>query len=218
MLRRRIGAALTAYLLLGSALGGAQTLGGQASDYDAKYGYSEHFGIVTPRDVFALANNFNAVLDYYLETHQKGRLADVGALTAEAVAGKQSDDVFVRSQRLAELVDRLATGRHLPEVLRIDREGETALPAETFLQVGASLDGLIFFLSALDASQTWGDFYVTLRYPDEKTPDDAFAVVDLAVRKLELVMSEPAADPAAAPEAPTDTTDPEAKPQPAAGA
>lgn len=218
MLSRRTGAALTAFLLLASAPGAAQTLGGQASDYDAKYGYSEHFGIVTPRDVFAMANNFNAVLDYYLETHRKDRIAAIGALTAEAVTGKQSDDVFVRSQRLAELVDQLATGRHLPEVLRIDREGETALPAEAFLQVGASLDGLIFFLSMLDASQTWGDFYVTLRYPDEKTPDEAYAVVDLAVRKLELTLSEKAPDTAAAPPGQAETPHPGTMPLPAAGA
>jgi hypothetical protein len=142
----------------------------------------------------------------------------VSALAPEAFTGKQSDEVYERSQRLAELVDRLATGRHLPEVLRVERQGEHALPAEVFLQVGASLDGLIFFLSALDASQTWGDYYVTLRYPDEKTPDDAFAVVDLAVRKLELAMKESAPDAAAVPPSEADTTNPGTEPQPAAGA
>jgi hypothetical protein len=182
MLARRIGAVFGACLLLtGTAAA--------ASDYDQRYGYSTHYGVVTPRDVVALANNFNAVLDYYFETHGAGRVDAARNLTPEVVSGKSSEDLLARSLRLADLVDQLGQGSHLPPVLRIDRAGETALPAESYLQVGASLDGLIFYLSALDASQIWGDYYVTLRYPDEKTPDDAYAAIDLAVRKLELATS-----------------------------
>ena len=184
---RAIGAGAAACLLVASGASLAATGGAPASDYDRRYGYSEHYGTVTPRDVFALATNFNAVLDYYLETHNVERAAAIRALVPEEVSGKQSDDLLAHSQRLAQLVDDLAIGRHLPPVLRVERAGDQTLPAEAYLQVGASLDGLIFYLSALDASQIWGDYYVTIEYSDEKSPDDAFSAVDLAVRKLELV-------------------------------
>lgn len=198
---KAIGAGAAAYLLMTSGASLAATGGAPASDYDRRYGYSEHYGTVTPRDVFALAMNFNAVLDYYLETHDAERAAAIRALTPEAVSGKRSEDLLAHSQRLADLVDELATGRHLPPVLRVERAGEQTLPAEAYLQVGASLDGLIFYLSALDASQIWGDYYVTIEYSDEKSPDDAFSVVDLAVRKLELVTRQASAN---APKAPGD--------------
>lgn len=186
MPRKSIGAAGAALLLLASVAGSTPPPGTKLSEYDVRYGYSEHYGVVTPRDVFALATNFNAVLDYYFQTHNADRLRAARTLAPTTVTGKQPADLLARSQRLADLVDRLAEGSHLSPVLRIDRAGESVLPAESYLQVGASLDGLIFYLSALDASQVWGDYYVTLRYPDEKTLNDAYAVIDLAVRKLEL--------------------------------
>jgi hypothetical protein len=181
---------------------------GQPSEYDRRHGYSEHYGVVTPRDVLALANNFNTVLDYYLETHASERAAAIRVLRPEAVSGKSSDDLLDRSRRLAELVDEIGAGRHLPPVLRIDRAGERTLPAEAYLQIGASLDGLIFFLSALDASQIWGDYYVTIHSSDEKSPDDAFSVVDLAVRKLELATGRIDAQAPAEPGATAGTADP----------
>jgi hypothetical protein len=211
MLARRIGAALGACLLLSAA----PTIA--ASDYDQRYGYSTQYGVVTPRDVFALASNFNAVLDYYVDTHKADRADAIRSLAPEVVTGKQPEDLLTRSQRLAELVDQLGKESHLSPVLRIERAGETALPAESYLQVGASLDGLIFYLSALDASQIWGDYYVILRYPDEKTPDDAFAAIDLAVRKLELATGKAPAEPVVAPGAPA-AAGPNTEPQTAAGA
>lgn len=211
--------AVSAWLLVASSACWAAGEGPrQPSEYDRRYGYSDYYGTVTPRDVFALANNFNAVLDYYLETHKAERADAIRTLAPEPVSGKASEDLLVRSQRLADLVDELAVARQLPPVLRIERHGEETLPAEVFLQIGAILDGLIFYLSALDASQIWGDYYLTIKYPDEKTPDDAFSVLDLAVRKLELASREEVPEAAPAGEPPPDVPTPVAAPAAAAGA
>jgi hypothetical protein len=158
-----------------------------ASDKKA-FGYSDRYGTVTPTQVYSLLKDFEAVFMYYVDNHQKAITARVKALDLKPVTGKTPEHAFVKLHRLSDSIDKLANRIRLEPMKRILRENKKAIPAEVFLQTGNNLDAMVKIMTKLEANKAWGDYYDLRQDLKNKKPNDVFALADLSIRRLDVVL------------------------------
>lgn len=167
---------------------GSFSISVNAAGGDKSFGYSNRYGSITPAQVYSLAQNVEILLTYYVDKHKKGIATEVKALNLEPVSGKTPEDAFVKLHQLSDVLDRLARRTQLQPMKRITREKTKAIPAEVYLQAGNNLDALINIMNKLEPNKTWGDYYPVNSYTQAKVPSDVFALTDLTLRRLELIL------------------------------
>lgn len=152
------------------------------------FGNSNRYGKVTPALVYSIAQNYENLFLYYVKNHKSNLTTAVTELEPIPFSGMTPEDVFVRLNRLNLLMDRLAKSVQVEPVEKITREKGKAIPAEVFLAVANNLDTLNSVINKLEPGKNWGQFYNKRTYDKPLTPSDVYALVDLSVRRLNLVV------------------------------
>mgnify|MGYP003962122481 CR=1 FL=1 len=153
------------------------------------YGISDRYGVVTPTHVFEISTSMLKVLDYYVEHQAADVWRKVHEMQPTQFTGKRPEQVMVLFNKLADRLDRLAVKNGMVLVARIEQEQKLAIPAEVYLMNGNLLDFMVKLIDASESSQVLGDLYMTKRAADEKTPSDVFALGELALRKVDLLLN-----------------------------
>lgn len=152
------------------------------------FGYSDHYGVVTPSQVYGLLQDYEKVFTYYVNNHKKGLATQVKRLDLKSVSGKTPGDAFKKLAHLSDVIDTLSASVQLPPMDRVKKEKAKVIPAEVFLQAGNCLDAFVAYMDKLEPNKHWGNFYVEREYKKGKSPSDVYALADLSVRRLALVM------------------------------
>ncbi len=152
------------------------------------YGHSERYGPVTPSQVYALLQNYEKLFMYYVRTHNKALLPEIDAVTLVPVKNMTPENAFVMINRLSDSIDKLTARVQQEPMQRVKRERKLAIPAEVFLQAGNNLDAFVHYLHSIAPGKTWGRFYTTSTYKTGKKPDDVYALAELSVRRLNIIL------------------------------
>lgn len=150
------------------------------------YGESNRYGKLTPTHVYAISLCLQRSIDLYIKHENKPLYNKVKMMTPISVTGKKPDDVFILFNILANEIDHLAMHNNVLKVSRIKREKELAIPAEIYLMSGQLLDTFTKIINTFETGKTLGDIYKTSQ-TSNKTPNDVFALGDLALRKIKLL-------------------------------
>ncbi len=151
--------------------------------------FAQELGL-TPSDVVSLWTNINdcliassrAVLD---DGGLEGRLK---ALQPAAFPGKKPGDVLGEAAQFRAKLDRLRQSAKLSPTKRHDAGDGKITPGIVFLNSGHVLDGVVdWFIRKTGPDQLAARFY-TLHEISGKKPADAYSMVELANRRLDLIL------------------------------
>lgn len=159
-----------------------------AANSKKAFGYSSHYGVVTPTQAYAIIDRVNKALVYYSQNHKRSVVSKVKALKIRSVSGKSPEHVFVKLTSLCNAVDKLSRREQLRPMPRVTKAKAKAIPAEVFIQAGHNLDALIKYMNKVEPGNNWGRFYDLKKDIGAKSPSDVYAITDLAFRRLELIL------------------------------
>lgn len=178
-------------------------------------GTSSRYGAVTPTQVYTLSTRLNMALLTASPIRSSGSFPQIKSMEPVMVTGKTPVDVFLRTQRICDLIDQLLHDVGMSAMVRVTPEGSSAIPAEVYLSIANCLDALNKWAIHQEQGRTTRSPYQKLDFTD-KTPSDVYGLVDLAVRRLELFLGVPSSVVSEAFPAPHTKTNPaEVRPQPA---
>lgn len=152
------------------------------------FGYSSHYGVVTPTQVYTILESVNRALVFYSKNHKRSVVSKVKTLKQSKITGKSPEHVFIKLTSLSNAMDKLSRRKQVKAMPRVTKAKAKAIPAEVFIQAGHNLDALIKYMSKVDPGKTWGQFYDLNSNISAKTPSDVYAIADLALRRLELIL------------------------------
>ncbi len=152
--------------------------------------YAVELGL-TPSNVVSLWTNVNNALITVAE------ISSAGAEWARAIpntapttfSGKKPTDVLARVAEFREKLDRLRLRSGSAATKRYENADGVITPSVVFLNSGYVLDGVVsWIIDNTDAAQLVSPFY-TRHDVSGKTPSDAFAMVDLANRRIDVILA-----------------------------
>lgn len=112
----------------------------------------------------------------------------VAAMRPKSFAGKVPADVLERARAAREKLDSLRRNSGLEQTVLIDSNEGRITPSDVYLNSGHVLDGLVGWLIHGTGPELLASrFYVRHKYSG-KTPSDVFGLVDLANRRLEMIL------------------------------
>lgn len=146
---------------------------------------------LTPSHVVSLWTNTNNALVALARISSKNSdLAKrVDTTTTRSFSGKKPADVLKRVEEFRGKLDRLRSESNLPTTRRRDNDGGVVTPSLVFLNSGYVLDATVdWIIRNSSRKQLVSQFYVRHDIAG-KTPSDAFSFVDLANRRLDMILS-----------------------------
>lgn len=142
---------------------------------------------LTPSNVYSIWSNINdaVVAVAHVSTGDEKRVAKLKDLKARAFKNKTPGDVLHQVGEFREHLDDLRRRGGMGATNKfIERQDAATTPSDVFLNSGYALNGLVEWLILnTDRKQLVSPFYTRHRFT-EKTPNDVFALVDLATRRL----------------------------------
>jgi len=112
----------------------------------------------------------------------------LAATTARSFSGKAPADVLERVAAFRDKLDRLRRSGGLEPTQRYDNGGGAVTPSVVFLNSGHVLDAVVsWIIENTGREQLVSGFYTRHGFSG-KTPSDAFAMVDLANRRIDLIL------------------------------
>lgn len=154
-------------------------------------GFALELGM-TPSNVFVLWANVNNALITVAGTSSgfaEGS-AGIATMTANRFEGKTPGDVLKKVAAFRQKLDLLRQKSGLkPIEFNAFEAGDTVTPSMVFLDSGHALDGVVeWIVRNTTKDQLISPFYARLDVSG-KTPSDAFAMVDLAVRRIGRILA-----------------------------
>ncbi len=146
---------------------------------------------LTPSNVLSLWTNVNNALVAVAIVTSGGadRAQRVKATTPETFAGKTPADVLERVAEFRDKLDRLRRKAGLPATQRYQEDGGTVTPSVVFLNSGHVLDAVVQWLvKHTDRQQLVSPFYARHDFSG-KTPSDVYGSVDLANRRIDIILA-----------------------------
>lgn len=145
---------------------------------------------LTPSHVFSLWTNINqAVLTVGNLTDEDGGLiADLQVMKADIFAGKTPRDVLVLALKLEGEFDKLRVSAGLVPTRQLVVAHEKTTPSDVFLTSSLILSSVVEWI----IENTGPEHLVTQYFPrhafKDKTPSDVFGLVNLAHRRIRLIL------------------------------
>lgn len=154
---------------------------------------------LTPSHVYSLWLNINRSLLAYAKivSDDKSRLVELEAMQPMVFQGKVPADVYALAKKInARLKGHISISTETPDWL-IEFEqisasagfkDEVTTPSGVFLISTQLLNGIVdVVIDNTGWEQPVSDFYV-IKDIHEKTPSDVFGLVDLALRRIEIIL------------------------------
>lgn len=152
---------------------------------------SQNFGM-TPSHVYGMWTNINNALVAAagIVSGTPAASEAVAAIKPRSYSGKKPADVLKRVMTVHAKLNRLrARSKLKPAKTQPRKESGKITPSDVYLNSGHVQDGLVdWIVRNTTADQLVSQFY-TRRDFSGKTPSDAFAMVDLAARRIDHVMA-----------------------------
>ena len=147
---------------------------------------------MTPSNVFVLWTNVNNALITVAGTSSgfaEGS-AGIATMTPNTFQGKTPGDVLKKVAAFRQKLDLLRQKSGLkPIEFNAFEAGDTVTPSMVFLDSGHALDGVVeWIVGNTTKDQLISPFYARLDVSG-KTPSDAFAMVDLAERRIGRILA-----------------------------
>ncbi len=153
-------------------------------------GHAVELGL-TPSHVFSVWQNINSALMTVARVSSGG--ADLGqrlgAVAPGSFEGKKPADVLKQVSKCREKLDRLRSKSGLKATGRYQNDGGTVTPSLVFLNSGAVLDGVVLWVVKNTTKEQLVSQFYTRHDISGKTPSDVFGLVDLATRRLDLILA-----------------------------
>jgi len=155
---------------------------------------------LTPSDVFGLWTNINVTLSVLAEAHLKDtpQKEAFSALTAQRHSGKEPKDVLARVSMFRDQLAVLTVNNPSIEgddvltkelIFLFRGEDVTVTPSLVYLRSGHILEEVATIASQrAPKSKSIGNYFRGHQFKN-KTPSDVFGLVDLAHRRLKLLIS-----------------------------
>lgn len=152
-------------------------------------GGTTEFGM-TPNHVYALWTNINEALLAVARIAAADGTWDVqvSSLDHRAFVDKVPADVLVRAEDFRDRLNRLRVRAAMEPTPPFESPGTVVTPSDVFMNSGHMLDGVVEWIIEMTPPQ-WliSPFYLYGTFGG-KQPNDVFEVVDLAVRRLDLIL------------------------------
>lgn len=154
--------------------------------------YIPELGKITPDGPFRLWTAMNNVIpEYAMLVGGKELKAKVLKLSVSSFTGKSPGNVMEQTESARALLNRLAVKYKLPKAARYtDPLGRAVTPAVVFLNAGNLLDTLVesYFVASDKSELGLGRFYTVPEFTGKK-PNDVYGLVELATRRLEVIVN-----------------------------
>ncbi|MFV2057148.1 MAG: hypothetical protein ACC707_11820 [Thiohalomonadales bacterium] len=154
----------------------------------SSFGISNRYGAVTPSQVYSLLENYEKVFMTYVKTHKKSLLSKIRKVRLKPVKSMKPEQAFVKLHQLSDAIDKLVRRVTQKPMKRVKREKRKAIPAEVYLQAAYNLDAFVHYMNKVEPNKNWGRFYVDNVYRKNKKPSDVYALADVSLRRLMLVL------------------------------
>lgn len=146
---------------------------------------------LTPSHVYSLWTNINEslVASSRVVSGDTAMRASLKAMKPMKFSGKSPADVLGQLAGYRKKLDRLLRARNLPMAKRVVSDGEAITPSDVYLNSGHVLNAQVRWLIVeTGPEQTVSQFYTRHGFSG-KTPSDVFALVDLATRRMDRLLS-----------------------------
>ena len=146
---------------------------------------------LTPSNVVGLWTNVNNALlaTARVVSNDQTFLKKIDSMSPSSFEGKKPGDVLKRVTEFRATLNKLRQGFGLKEADSNVRFDGTVTPSVVFLNTGEVLNGLVdWIIRNTTKQQLVSQFYADHKITG-KTPSDAFSMVDLAVRRLEQIIT-----------------------------
>lgn len=146
---------------------------------------------LTPSNVCSLWTNINNALVTTGSALPNGTdiSGDLKTMTAKAFPGKKPGDVLNQVIQFREKLDRLRAKSKLKATpIYKDPQGGTVTPSVVFVNSGHVLDSVVLLLNRYNKHQLISGFY-TRHDISGKKPSDAYSLVELANRRLGVIVT-----------------------------
>lgn len=151
--------------------------------------FAQELGL-TPSNVVSLWTNINdcLVASSRAVLEDGGLESRLEAMRATAFPGKKPKDVLRQVTQFRAKLDRLRQSAELSRTTRYGTGDGKVTPSIVFLNSGHVLDGVVdWFIRKTGPDQLAARFY-TLHAISGKKPSDAYSMVELANRRLNLIL------------------------------
>ena len=144
---------------------------------------------LTPRHVFSLWTNINNALIASARIVSNDAVTEsVATMGPKVFIGKVPADVLERARAVREKLDSLRRNSGLKQTVLSDSNEGRITPSDVYLNSGNVLDGLVgWLIHGTGPDLLASRFYVRHKF-SAKTPSDVFGLVDLANRRLEMIL------------------------------
>ncbi len=144
---------------------------------------------LTPSHVFSLWTNINNALITSARIVSNDAVTEtVAAMRPKIFIGKVPADVLERARAVREKLDSLRRNSGLKQTILFNSDQGRITPSDVYLNSGHVLDGLVgWLIHGTGPDLLASRFYVRHKYSG-KTPSDVFGLVDLANRRLEMIL------------------------------
>ena len=145
---------------------------------------------LTPSHVYSLWTNINdsLVASSRVLSGDAALLASLSAMKARKFSGKKPADVLNHLIKYREKLNKLLTAKKLPLTKRAETVAGAVTPSYVYLNSGHVLNAQIRWLIVeTGPEQTVSQFYTRHGFSG-KTPSDVFALVQLAIRRMDLLL------------------------------
>ena len=145
---------------------------------------------MTPSHVFGLWANINAVITGLAKsTENSAAERQLKSLTSQTFSGKTPGDVLQQVGIFRNKLDAYGNRRNVPptKVYR-NASGNKITPSVVFLNSGHVLDSMARLMIRTDPNHLISGYYRQQQLSG-KTPSDVFGIVELANRRLDIIMN-----------------------------
>ncbi len=145
---------------------------------------------LTPSNVFSLWTNVNNALIAVAGASSRSAGWTKGVETTARVGfeGKNPGDVLERVAAFRDKLDRLRRTSGLSATRRYREDSGTVTPSVVFLNSGYVLDSVVeWLIESTGREQLVSPFYTRHDF-SAKTPNDVFGLVDLANRRIDIIL------------------------------
>ena len=146
---------------------------------------------LTPSHVYSLWTNINdsLVASSRVVSGDTALRAKISEMKLGNFSGKNPGDVLNHLALYREKLNRLLRAKNLPVVKRVAFDGGVVTPSDVYLNSGHVLTAQIRWLIVeTGREQTVSQFYARHGFSG-KTPSDVFALVELANRRIDLLLN-----------------------------
>lgn len=147
----------------------------------------EQYGKITPSGPFHLWRGIEEFVPLLMPNPTQAR--KIRAIKAQKFRGKTPGDVLTHLARFRRKLNRLSEKYKLrkTEIFR-SPTGEKVSPAIVYINSGHVYDAVVrLLLVANPKDQSYREIF-TIPYPKGKTPSDVYRLVDLAIRKINVLL------------------------------